>query len=270
LSRQNPLRSGVQKLATASAMRSLMPLWIPQYRRAMASHFAPRDQKGRGRSGILESRTERSQDALRAEQLRIAFLESVRAARSGALASRITLPDDARSVDGAAKYKRIPMATPNTLSNGTRAAVAFLDGRCVKGYLYNFSAQKDHVLLFFRAGHRPARRHGSPGEGLESKFLCPGFRWQWRILRISGRRYLSRRRKAGGNCGRLQTAKMRIFPSPADPRSNNLRVFVINQKRDANSLDLIFLLLTPPSALLFSGPNAVLLPTAMRYKSRRP
>lgn len=40
------------------------------------------------------------------------------------------------------------MATPDILDNRNKAVVAFLDGRRLKGYIYNFSAQKDRFRLF--------------------------------------------------------------------------------------------------------------------------
>lgn len=52
------------------------------------------------------------------------------------------------------------MATPNILASQNNAIVAFLDGRRMKGYIYSFSAQKDHFRLFFARGT-------AQGEGVE-------------------------------------------------------------------------------------------------------
>ncbi|HKD52024.1 MAG TPA: hypothetical protein VKB90_14545, partial [Candidatus Acidoferrum sp.] len=51
------------------------------------------------------------------------------------------------------------MATPNVLDNRNKAVVAFLDGRRLKGYIYNFSAQKDRFRIFLEQD--PAQRAGT-------------------------------------------------------------------------------------------------------------
>ena len=67
--------------------------------------------------------------------------------------------------------------------------------------------------------------------------------------------------KLVGTTDTYNPQRVGFFLVPADPRSNDLRVFVIAKKRGANSLHLIFV---PERGLrvLFLAPN--------RYKSERP
>src|SRR6516225_10977597 len=45
--------------------------------------------------------------------------------------------------------KRVDKPTSSSPDNRNKAVVAYLDGRRLKGYIYNFSAQKDRFRLFF-------------------------------------------------------------------------------------------------------------------------
>lgn len=131
------------------------------------------------------------------------------------------------------------MATPNILASQNNAVVAFLDGRRMKGYIYSFSAQKDHFRLFFA-------RDTAQGEGVEVQmkdlkaiFFARDF--------VGNSEYSASQELNSQNQGRkaevtfhdgeklVGTAdadadhpqRIGFFLVPTDPRSNNLLVFVI-------------------------------------------
>ena len=130
------------------------------------------------------------------------------------------------------------MATPDILASQNKAVVAFLDGRRMKGYIHSFSAQKDHFRLFFE-------RDTAQGEGAEVQmkdlkaiFFARDF--------VDNSEYSAPQELNSQNQGRkaevtfhdgerlLGTAddaydpqRIGFFLVPTEPRSNNLRVFVI-------------------------------------------
>lgn len=129
------------------------------------------------------------------------------------------------------------MATPNVLDNRNKAIVAFLDGRRLKGYIYNFSAQKNSFRLFLEQD--PVQGQGTDVHLKELKaiFFAKDF--------VGNREYTESQvltsqngcRKAEvtfrdgeklvGTTDAYNPQKTGFFLVPADPRSNNLRVFVI-------------------------------------------
>lgn len=131
------------------------------------------------------------------------------------------------------------MATPNVLDNRNKAVVAFLDGRRLKGYIYNFSAQKDCFRLFLE--HDTLQREGADVQikDLKAIFFAKDF--------VGNKEYTESQiltsqngcRKAEvtfqdgeklvGTTDAYNAQKIGFFLVPADPRSNNLRVFVITK-----------------------------------------
>lgn len=131
------------------------------------------------------------------------------------------------------------MATPNVLDNRNKAVVAFLDGRRLKGYIYNFSAQKDRFRLFFEQD--TLQREGTDVQMKELKaiffardFVGNSEYTESPILtsQNGGRKVEVTFRdgeKLVGTTDAYSAQKIGFFLVPADPRSNNLRVFVITK-----------------------------------------
>jgi hypothetical protein len=150
------------------------------------------------------------------------------------------------STDGALaerEEKRGRVATPNTLDNRNKAVVAFLDGRRLKGYIYNFSAQKDRFRL-------SPDEHTAPREGtdvqmkdLKAIFFAKDFVGNSEYSESQTPTSQNRGRKAEvtfrdgeklvGTTDAYSPQKVGFFLVPADPRSNNLRVFVITKNANA-------------------------------------
>lgn len=129
------------------------------------------------------------------------------------------------------------MATPNILASQNNAVVAFLDGRRMKGYIYSFSAQKDHFRLFFA-------RDTAQGEGVEVQmkdlkaiFFARDFVGNSEYSASQELNSQNQCRKAEvtfhdgeklvGTADAYDPQRIGFFLVPTDPRSNNLRVFVI-------------------------------------------
>lgn len=131
------------------------------------------------------------------------------------------------------------MATPNVLDNRNKAVVAFLDGRRLKGYVYNFSAQKDRFRLFLEQD--TLQREGTDVQlkDLKAIFFAKDFvgnseytESQILTSQNGGRKAEVTFRdgeKLVGTTDAYNPQKIGFFLVPADPRSNNLRVFVITK-----------------------------------------
>ena len=129
------------------------------------------------------------------------------------------------------------MATPNTLTSQNKAVVAFLDGRRMKGYIYSFSAQEDHFRLFFERDTAQSEGAEVQMKDLKAIFFARDF--------VGNSEYSASQELNSQNQGRKAEVTFRdgeklvgtshaynrqgigFFLVPADPRSNNLRVFVI-------------------------------------------
>lgn len=70
------------------------------------------------------------------------------------------------------------MATATNLDLRSKAVVAYLDGRRLKGYIYNFSTQKDRFRLFLEQDRQQREGTDVPNERSKSNFLRQGFRGQ--------------------------------------------------------------------------------------------
>jgi hypothetical protein len=130
------------------------------------------------------------------------------------------------------------MATsPQAPGNRNRAVVAFLDGRRLKGYILNFSAQKDRFRIFPESD-----KHQVSGTEVELKDLKaiffakdfvgdPQHRESHEIApNVQGRKTevtFGDGEKIVGTTDAYNPQKIGFFVFPSDPRSNNLRVFVI-------------------------------------------
>jgi hypothetical protein len=136
------------------------------------------------------------------------------------------------------------MATPPINANqANKVVVAFLDGRRVKGRVFNFSAIKetfdlfppeegnvpksvtirisDLKALFFvkdLIGH--VGRHEPPAKDVPADILTHGRKIE--VTFLDGERVL-------GTTDAYNPQKLGFFMFPADPKSNNLRVFVVNK-----------------------------------------
>lgn len=131
------------------------------------------------------------------------------------------------------------MATPNVLDNRNKAVVAFLDGRRLKGYIYNFSAQKDRFRLFLEQD--TLQREGPDVEmkDLKAIFFAKDFvgNSEYTESQILTSQNGCRKaevtfrdgEKLVGTTDAYNPQKIGFFLVPADPRSNNLRVFVITK-----------------------------------------
>ena len=117
------------------------------------------------------------------------------------------------------------MATANILASRNKAVVAFLDGRRMKGYVHSFSAQEDHFRLFLE--HDTAPREGTDVQmkDLKAIFFARDF---VAIAGTANLRNLTRKvRAAKPKLPFVMGKRIGFFLVPTDPRSNNLRVFVI-------------------------------------------
>ena len=131
------------------------------------------------------------------------------------------------------------MATPNVLDNRNKAVVAFLDGRRLKGYIYNFSAQKDSFRLFFEQDTLQRESTDVQMKDLKAIFFAKDFAGnsQYTESQILTTQNGCRKaevtfrdgEKLVGTTDAYNPQKIGFFLVPADPRSNNLRVFVITK-----------------------------------------
>jgi uncharacterized protein DUF6982 len=134
---------------------------------------------------------------------------------------------------------RVRTPTPSGSDHRNKAIVAFLDGRRLKGYIYNFSAQKDGFRLFLEQDTLQREGTNVQMQDLKAIFFARDF--------VGNREYSESQTLTGQNQGRkaevtfrdgeklvgttdaYNPQKIGFFLVPADPRSNNLRVFVITK-----------------------------------------
>lgn len=131
------------------------------------------------------------------------------------------------------------MATASALNNRNKAVVAFLDGRRLKGYIYNFSAQKDRFRLFFEQDTLQREGTDVQMKDLKAIFFARDFvgNSEYTESQILTSQNGCRKaevtfrdgEKLVGTTDAYNPQKIGFFLVPADPRSNNLRVFVITK-----------------------------------------
>lgn len=130
-------------------------------------------------------------------------------------------------------------ATPNVLDNRNKAVVAFLDGRRLKGYIYNFSAQKDRFRLFSEKDTLQGEGTDVQVKELKAIFFAkdflgnPEYTESQVLTSQNGCRKAEVTFRDGeklvGTTDAYNPQKIGFFLVPADPRSNNLRVFIITK-----------------------------------------
>ena len=129
------------------------------------------------------------------------------------------------------------MATPNILNSRNRVVVAFLDGRRMKGYIHSFSAEEDHFRLFLEQDTAQHEGTAVQMEELKAIFFARDFVGNSEYCESRELNPQNQSRKAGvtfrdgetlvGTTDTYNPQRIGFFLVPADPRSNNLRVFVI-------------------------------------------
>lgn len=132
------------------------------------------------------------------------------------------------------------MATPpKTPEQANKVVVAFVDGRRLKGYVYDFSATRDsfNVLTPDKRPHE----HGTKVlmKDLKAVFFVkgflgnPGYHDQPIVdEHIHGRKIEVTFRDGETMVGKTEgynPQKLGFFMVPGDPASNNIRIFVVNQ-----------------------------------------
>ncbi len=137
-------------------------------------------------------------------------------------------------------YRKDSMATPpKTLEQATKVVVAHLDGRRLKGYVYNFSTLRGSFDLFPK--EETLQRSGTRVELQELKavFFAKDFvgNAQYRESQLveasrHGRKIevnFSDGEKVVGTTVGYNPDSLGFFMIPADPKSNNARIFVVNK-----------------------------------------
>lgn len=129
------------------------------------------------------------------------------------------------------------MAAPNPPDERNRAVVAFLDGRRLKGYIYNFSAQRDRFCLFPEQNGLQGESTDVQMKDLKAIFFAKDFLRNRESQESQTPDSQKQARKAEvtfrdgeklvGMADDPDPQKSGFFLVPIDPRSNNLRVFVI-------------------------------------------
>ena len=131
------------------------------------------------------------------------------------------------------------MATPNILDNRNKAVVAFLDGRRLKGYVYNFSTRTDRFRLFLAQDAAEREATDVQMQDLKAIFFARDFAGNSEYTESQTVTSQNQGRKAEvtfrdgeklvGATDAYSPQKIGFFIVPADPRSNNLRVFVVTK-----------------------------------------
>jgi len=128
---------------------------------------------------------------------------------------------------------------PNLNDLRSKAVVAFLDGRRAKGFIYNFSPVKDRFRVFLE--HDTLQREGADVQmkDLKAIFFAKDFNGNSAHRETNEFTTQNQGRKAEvtfqdgeklvGTTDAYNPQKVGFFMVPADPRSNNLRVFVITK-----------------------------------------
>jgi len=131
------------------------------------------------------------------------------------------------------------MTTPNHEDLRSKAVVAFLDGRRVKGHIYNFSPVKDRFRVFPEKDTQQREGTDVQMKDLKAIFFARDFngnsahRESNEFTTQNGGRKAEVTFRDGekllGTTDAYNPQKIGFFIVPADPRSNNLRVFVITK-----------------------------------------
>jgi hypothetical protein len=137
-----------------------------------------------------------------------------------------------------------PAKTPDHLN---RVVVGFLDGRRIKGYAYDFSALKESFNLLPQVD--PLQWQGTrvAMKDLKAVFFVKDFSGnleyhesQLADAPIHGRKIevtFSDGEKIVGRTEGYNPQRLGVFVFPADPKSNNIRIFVVT--RNARQVRLV-------------------------------
>ena len=130
-------------------------------------------------------------------------------------------------------------APPSGHGQANKVVVAFVDGRRVKGYVYDFSVLKDFFNVL--PADKPLQEHGIKVEmkDLKAVFFVKDFggnpTYHDQPLvdeHIHGRKIEVSFRDGEKILGKTEgynPQKLGFFMFPGDPASNNLRIFVVNK-----------------------------------------
>jgi len=132
------------------------------------------------------------------------------------------------------------MQTPLTSgAKGNQAVVAFLDGRRLKGYIFNFSAVRESFRLFPDEKAKQESGTDIQMKDLKAIFFVKDFTGDPSykesadgVASRHGRKIevtFADGEKLTGFCDAYNKQKLGFFLFPADSRSNNARVFAINR-----------------------------------------
>ena len=129
--------------------------------------------------------------------------------------------------------------TPESAKQANKVVVACLDGRRVKGFVYNFSAVRDSFTVFhFDDSHQKSAVEIGMKEA-KAVFFVKDFTGNREYQDISrpdlpkhGRKIevtFADGEKLIGSTEAYNPAKLGFFMFPIDPKSNNARIFVIRE-----------------------------------------
>jgi hypothetical protein len=126
-----------------------------------------------------------------------------------------------------------------SLDQANKAVVAFLDGRRLKGYIYNFSALKSSFTLFLRDSQPGQEGIEVEMEHLKAVFFVHDFVGNREHQEVSGTEPAKHGRsievvcrdgeRLRGYTDAYNPQKLGFFMFPANPKSNNIRVFVVSK-----------------------------------------
>ncbi len=129
--------------------------------------------------------------------------------------------------------------TPNLRTQANKVVVAFLDGRRVRGYVYNFSAVRDAFSVFPQENSRKQDAVEIKMNDLKAIFFVKDFAGNREYQDDAFPDLLKRGRKIEaafsdgetlvGATEAYHPQKSGFFMFLADPKSNNTRVFVVNK-----------------------------------------
>jgi len=137
-----------------------------------------------------------------------------------------------------------PQRTPDHLN---KVVVAYLDGRRLKGYVYNFSALRESFHLFPQENPLQERGAEVAMNDLKAIFFVKDFigdrEYQGQPIAeppMHGRKIevtFSDGEKIFGKTQGYDPQKLGFFMLPADPQSNDLRIFVV--KKNASQVRFV-------------------------------
>jgi Family of unknown function (DUF6982) len=120
-----------------------------------------------------------------------------------------------------------------------RVVVAFLDGRRLKGYLFNFSALKESFRLFPSEPEEEKSGSDVYMKDLKAVFFVKDLTGDQGYKETPGAGEIKHGRKVvvtfqdgeelSGATDAYNAQKLGFFMFPLDPKSNNLRIFVVNK-----------------------------------------